>query len=137
MKNILLLAITFSFANFLSLFSQTDSTNFENILIRGRVIGDNGEPMTGVLIKEIGTTNGTVTDYDGNFLIKIHKEGKIEITFSGYLSIVADSQYGSNLQVNIEKGLIEFCCFNHIPCHCATKIGQMKKLSEKNNCQFK
>ena len=35
--------------------------------VTGKVVDTNGEPIVGATIKEQGTTNGTITDMDGNF----------------------------------------------------------------------
>jgi OOP family OmpA-OmpF porin len=37
----------------------------------------------------------------------------------------------------LEEYLIEFCCSNHNPGHCATKIREMKELSSEIKCVFK
>ena len=42
--------------------------------ISGKVKDSGGEPLIGVNIVEIGTTNGTVTDIDGNYTISIGKK---------------------------------------------------------------
>ena len=42
-------------------------TAFAQTTVQGTVIdGANGEPIIGASILEIGTTNGTITDFDGN-----------------------------------------------------------------------
>lgn len=53
--------------------------------VRGKVIDANGETIIGASIKEKGTTNGTITDLDGNFSLKlISNNPVIEITYVGY-----------------------------------------------------
>ncbi|MDR0572997.1 MAG: TonB-dependent receptor [Tannerella sp.] len=53
--------------------------------IRGRVTDLNGEPVTGVNVIEIGTSNGTITDADGNFEIKnVLENASIRVSFIGY-----------------------------------------------------
>ena len=37
-------------------------------LVKGTVVDENGEPIISVSIQEIGTTRGTVSDTNGNFL---------------------------------------------------------------------
>jgi len=39
--------------------------------IKGKVIDELGEPLTGVSVVEKGTTNGTTSNFDGDFTIKI------------------------------------------------------------------
>ena len=56
---------------FLALFTIISLTSFsQNGTIRGTIIEDsNGEPLFGVTIQIKGTTNGSITDFDGNFTI--------------------------------------------------------------------
>lgn len=42
----------------------------QNMMIKGTVIDANNDPLLGVTIMVKGTTTGTITDVDGNFLIK-------------------------------------------------------------------
>ena len=53
--------------------------------VQGTVIdAANGEPIIGASILEIGTTNGTITDFDGNFEIKVANGAKLAISYMGY-----------------------------------------------------
>ena len=45
---------------------------------------DDGSPLPGVNILEKGTTNGTVTDADGNFRIAVGNQASLMFTFIGY-----------------------------------------------------
>ena len=52
--------------------------------IKGTVVDTKGETMIGATVMEKGTSNGTITDFDGNFTIKV-KEGAILVfTYIGY-----------------------------------------------------
>ena len=44
------------------------------------------EPIIGASVIVKGTTNGTVTDLDGNFTIQVSKENVLVISFIGYKS---------------------------------------------------
>ncbi len=44
----------------------------------------NGEPIIGASILEIGTTNGTITDFDGNFTLNVQPGAKLAISYMGY-----------------------------------------------------
>lgn len=47
---------------------------------------DSEGPLIGATILEKGTTNGTVTDFDGNFELKLTKDdATIVISYVGYL----------------------------------------------------
>ena len=48
--------------------------------IRGQVIDNAGIPIIGANIIEAGTTNGTVTDIDGNFTLDIANDAEIQVS---------------------------------------------------------
>ena len=51
----------------------------------GRVVDNLGEPLIGVTVMEAGTSNGTVTDVDGNFTLSLNKpNGKITVSYIGF-----------------------------------------------------
>ena len=45
-----------------------------------------GEPIIGASVLEEGTTNGTITDFDGNFSITVGKDAMVVISYVGYKS---------------------------------------------------
>lgn len=58
--------------------------NAQNVSLQGNVKDATGEPVIGASILEKGTTNGTVTDYDGNFTLSIAPTGVLQISYIGY-----------------------------------------------------
>ena len=44
----------------------------------------NGEPIIGASVLEMGTTNGTITDFDGNFTLTVQNGAKLAISYMGY-----------------------------------------------------
>lgn len=53
--------------------------------ITGKVTDNEGVPIIGANIVEDGTTNGTITDIDGNFSFNVEDDAIIHITYIGYL----------------------------------------------------
>lgn len=53
--------------------------------ITGTVTDVAGIPVIGANVIEKGTSNGTVTDIDGNFAIEVENNAIIQITYMGYL----------------------------------------------------
>lgn len=53
--------------------------------ITGKVVDDNGDPIPGANVIEAGTTNGTVTDIDGNFVLNVANGATIRVSYIGYL----------------------------------------------------
>ncbi len=53
--------------------------------ITGRVTDSQGEPIIGANVLEIGnTSNGTITDVNGDFSLTMPADGKIRVSFIGY-----------------------------------------------------
>ena len=60
------------------------SANSATSIVTGRVVDEQGEPVIGASIVEVGTTRGTSTDVDGNFSFKASPNAKLQISFIGY-----------------------------------------------------
>lgn len=52
--------------------------------ISGTVTDETGAPLPGATVLEKGTTNGTTTDFDGNFVIEVGTDAILEIMYLGY-----------------------------------------------------
>ena len=53
-------------------------------MITGTVVDDLGEGVIGATVMEKGTSNGTVTDFDGNFKLKVAAGTTLVISYIGY-----------------------------------------------------
>ena len=80
---------------------RSDKTSIEevyvgltSITISGRVTDDTGQGLPGVAVVEKGTSNGTVTDIDGNYQITADENGSLIFSFVGLKSqeIVIDNR---------------------------------------------
>ncbi|MCQ2333190.1 MAG: TonB-dependent receptor [Paludibacteraceae bacterium] len=54
------------------------------IHVTGVVRDVKGEPIIGANITEVGTTNGTITDMDGGFVISCEKNATLQVSYLGY-----------------------------------------------------
>ena len=79
------------------------STSQEKKVVSGKVVDANGEPIIGATILEKGTTNGTVTDFDGNFSLKVAEGGQLEFSYVGFQSQELKAIYGRNLMVTLKE----------------------------------
>ena len=75
----------------------------QDVTIKGNVKDAKGEPIIGASILEKGTTNGTVTDFDGNFMLSAPKGSTIGISYIGYKSQDIINQGQSNLIVVLQE----------------------------------
>lgn len=57
----------------------------QNITVRGTVTDASGVPVIGANVIEAGTTNGTVTDVDGNFSLQVEEGAVLHVSYIGYL----------------------------------------------------
>ena len=58
--------------------------NAQKIDVSGTVLDPLGESVIGATIMEKGTTNGVVTDLDGNFSLKVNKGAIVVISYVGF-----------------------------------------------------
>lgn len=56
----------------------------QNITVKGVVNDATGEPVIGASVLQKGTTNGIITDIDGNFTLNVPSNSTIVISFVGY-----------------------------------------------------
>ena len=66
--------------------NQQTASSEKKKKVTGTVKDANGEPIIGATIMEEGTTNGTITDFDGKFVLEINEGGKLNVSYIGYLS---------------------------------------------------
>ena len=58
-----------------------------NITIKGKIVDEKNEPLPGATIQQKGTSNGVITDVDGNFSISAASDATLTISFIGFRSI--------------------------------------------------
>lgn len=66
-----------------------------------------GEPIIGANVIVKGTTNGTITDFDGNFLLNANKGDIIIISFIGYRSQEAQAAASMNIILKDDTELLD------------------------------
>ncbi|MEN3323198.1 TonB-dependent receptor [Mariniflexile soesokkakense] len=68
-------------------FSILENKKTQNLQISGTVKDENGQPLPGVNILIKGTSNGTQTDFDGNYNIKVENSNAILVfSFIGFIT---------------------------------------------------
>jgi len=70
------------------------------LVINGNVTDASGVPLAGANILEIGTSNGTQTDFDGNFTVMLTSENAtLSISYIGF--VTKEIQVGGQMQISI------------------------------------
>lgn len=77
------------------------------ITVKGVVKDSAGEPVIGANVVVVGTTNGTITDFDGNFTIKANKNARLEISFIGYKNTVVKVSPNMNIVLKDDTQLLD------------------------------
>ena len=72
----------------------------QQIAVKGHVKDTTGEPVIGANVLVKGTTNGTITDFDGNFMLNVPKDAILSVSFVGYKS--AEVKAASTVMVALE-----------------------------------
>ena len=62
--------------------------------VKGTVVDSSGEPIIGATVIEKGTSNGTVTDFDGNFVLKVEPGKVLTFSYIGLTSLDQSAQDG-------------------------------------------
>ncbi|WP_420603089.1 SusC/RagA family TonB-linked outer membrane protein [Flagellimonas sp.] len=84
--------------------SKTSPPPLPQFTINGNVVDDKGQPLPGASIVEKGTTNGTSTDFDGNFQLNVSDENAIlEVSYIGF----TQKEVAVNGQANLTISLLE------------------------------
>ena len=58
----------------------------QTVALKGQVVTESGEPVIGASVMLKGTSNGTITDLDGNFILNGTSKGTLVISFIGYIT---------------------------------------------------
>lgn len=72
--------------------------------ITGTVIDNTGEPVIGANVLEVGTTNGVITDIDGNFKLQdVQPNAKLQVSFIGYITQTITVGNQTNIKVTLKE----------------------------------
>ena len=69
----------------------------------GKVVDATGMPVVGASVYQKGTTNGAITDVDGNFTLNVPKGASIVVSYIGYKT----QELVINTNTNYEVVLVE------------------------------
>ncbi len=88
--------ITFAAANKVVALQQSNT-------VKGQVKDSHGDPIIGATVMVKGSTNGTVTDIDGNFTLNNVSHGTLVISYVGFASKEVSYQSGESMSVTMKE----------------------------------
>ena len=81
------------------LFAQTNIT--------GTVLDETGEGVIGASVLQEGTTNGTITDFDGNFTLSCPEGAMLNISYVGYQQLTVAAKDGMQVVLKEDSEQLE------------------------------
>ena len=74
---------------------------FAQIDVKGHVKDAQGEPIIGATVRVVGTQTATVSDFDGNFVLKANQGADISVSYVGYQSQTVKA--APNLEITLQE----------------------------------
>lgn len=108
--------LTFVFCLIVSLSSSFVHSSTDNLVIaetqqrstiEGYVLDSKGEPIIGATVLEKGTSNGTITDLTGKFVLKISQGTAIVVSYIGYASVELKAMPNMKIQLKEDTELLD------------------------------
>ena len=76
--------------------------------IKGSVIDENGEPVIGAtIVDKANTSNATITDFDGNFIIKVNAGQTIVASYIGYQAQELPAKDGMTIKMQPDNKVLD------------------------------
>ena len=75
----------------------------QNVTVKGQVKDDAGEPLMAAAVAQVGTSNGTVTDMDGNYSITVPSNASLQFSFMGYVTQTVSVNGRSVINVTLSE----------------------------------
>jgi hypothetical protein len=76
----------------------------QNTLLIGRVVDIHNEPLIGVNVVQKGTTNGTITDLEGEFSFEAAPNATIVFSYIGFRTEEVDRNGKASININVSSG---------------------------------
>lgn len=83
--------------------NQPTTTTTNKKKITGKVVDSNGEPVIGATIMENGTSNGTVTDIDGNFSLDVNEGATVKVSYVGCVPQTLKATGNKPLNISLQE----------------------------------
>ena len=71
--------------------------------VSGTVVDEQNESLIGVSVQVVGTTIGTITDFDGNFVIQCSPQARLRVSYMGYRTQEIDIDGRTQLSIMLQE----------------------------------
>lgn len=76
---------------------QNPNVQQKKNVVKGKILDAAGQPVIGANIVEKGTTNGTISDMDGNFTISVEESAVLEVSYIGFVNQQVKTSIGGGV----------------------------------------
>lgn len=84
----------------------TASMAYAQKTISGTISSADGESLIGANVIEVGTSNGTITDLDGNYSLTVSDGASVEISYTGFASQTMNVSNGTLFNITLSEGSV-------------------------------
>lgn len=84
-------------------YSVDESLQESKKQVKGQVLDVQGNPVIGAAVMEKGTSNGTITDFDGVFTFNVAENSVIEISYIGYQSQTVKPDFNRQMILTLKE----------------------------------
>lgn len=81
------------------------TTMMAQMKVSGVITGEDGIPLIGVNVFEVGTSNGTITDFDGKYELTVQEAAKLQFSFTGYESVTMAVEGRTEISFVMNEGV--------------------------------
>ena len=76
--------------------------------LKGSVIDENGEPVIGAtIVEKANTSNATITDFDGNFVMKVNPGQTLTVSYIGYQTQEIAAKDGMTIKMQPDNKVLD------------------------------
>ena len=87
---------------------QKTQTSGKKVKVRGVIKDETGEPIIGATVRVKGQSEGTVSDFDGNFTLDVTDDNTLQISYIGYQTqeFVVGKQHHFSIVLEEDKKIL-------------------------------
>ncbi len=74
--------------------------------VSGTLTSPEGDPLIGVNILEKGTSNGTITDIDGNYSLRVNEGATLILSYTGYEDVEFNVDDAATFSITMSEGAL-------------------------------
>lgn len=95
--------VTFSNGHIIIKKQASNTTNQQSKLVKGTIVDATGMPVIGANVMVKGTTNGTITDMDGNFSLEADNNAILVVSYIGFANQEISVGNQTNLSITMKE----------------------------------